>query len=109
VPSALAEQPDVSLPSEWEGIEQLPHLRVLHLDCAGLTQQRLMLLTRLSSLHELTIHVNEEVTDAVVGTFQMAISAATGRVWQRLQRSLSGRWSVGCSTPLSDRRLVMVD
>jgi hypothetical protein len=66
-----------------EGVAQLPYLRVLHLGvCPGLTQQRLMLLTGLSCLQKLGFHVNGDVTDAVVGAFQSALSAATGRGWQ---------------------------
>jgi hypothetical protein len=77
-----------------EGIAQLPYLRVLHLGvCPGLTQQRLMLLTGLRCLQELSFHVNEEVTDAVVGAFQKALSAASGQGWQ-LHRS-SGSHSTG--------------
>jgi hypothetical protein len=77
-----------------EGCAQLPHLRVLHLGvCPGLTQQRLMLLTQLSCLQELRFHVNEEVTDEVVGTFRKAVSAASGQGWQ-LHRS-SGSHSTG--------------
>jgi hypothetical protein len=66
-------------------IAQMPHLSVLSLremDGAGVTQQRLMLLTRLSCLQHFEFEVNAEVTDAVVEVLKEGLVAATCRPWQ---------------------------
>jgi hypothetical protein len=54
-------------------VGHLTQLTTLRLPGSGLTQQGLMLLTRLSQLQELTVHGNEEVTDELVEQFWAAV------------------------------------
>jgi hypothetical protein len=94
-----------------ERIVQLPHLSRLQLGaCAaweGLTQQLLMLLTGLCGharrlcLQELGSPVNDEVTDAAVSAFQIALGAVTRQDWQFQRFRTTHGGLLRCSSTLT--------